>query len=406
MGWTVLYIAFGIVALWLLGEVLLQYKARLRWRLLAFVGFLGVVTGVFLGSVVVIVLGAAAFATGQTYVTLSFRRGFSTGWALGGRPGASKRRKTDPGRPEAFQDPTLQVSDVEYEPAQPPFPSDPPPHQPDPAAFPADAPPYPPETSAYPDSSVYEDPSVFEADRASRRPEAPVYAPEPLPEDTGSYGIYGRDTAAAGAGYDTPPPAPDTTAYGYPHPDQPDYVPAGADTAYAPPSAPAWDAAAAGAPSADYATGYGYDAYGGHEDRPYGEDHQYGYDNGQQYAAYAADPYAAAPAGPGMADGGMGGVPGDTQGYGAQPPYDPYAGQQGYDYPSQDPYAAQAYDMQPQTPTPPDGVWMPQQRATEDPYDAGQQPPQPYPYQGEPDGYDPAGNQGYGYGPNEQQYRY
>ncbi|CAM5566788.1 hypothetical protein SVIOM74S_02521 [Streptomyces violarus] len=29
MGWAVLYIAFGIVALWLLGEVLLQYKARL-----------------------------------------------------------------------------------------------------------------------------------------------------------------------------------------------------------------------------------------------------------------------------------------------------------------------------------------------------------------------------------------
>ncbi len=33
MGWTVLHIAFGVVALWLLGEVLLQYKARLRWRL-------------------------------------------------------------------------------------------------------------------------------------------------------------------------------------------------------------------------------------------------------------------------------------------------------------------------------------------------------------------------------------
>ena len=41
MGYTVLYIAFGIVALWLLGEVLLQYKARLRWRVLAFCGFLG-----------------------------------------------------------------------------------------------------------------------------------------------------------------------------------------------------------------------------------------------------------------------------------------------------------------------------------------------------------------------------
>lgn len=46
MGWTVLYIAFGVVALWLLGEVLLQYKARLRWRVLAFCGFLGVVLGV------------------------------------------------------------------------------------------------------------------------------------------------------------------------------------------------------------------------------------------------------------------------------------------------------------------------------------------------------------------------
>ncbi len=82
MGWTVLYIAFGVVALWLLGEVLLQYKARLRWRLLAFVGFLGVVVGVVIPSVAVIVVGAVAFAVGQTFVTLSFRRGFSRGWAL------------------------------------------------------------------------------------------------------------------------------------------------------------------------------------------------------------------------------------------------------------------------------------------------------------------------------------
>ncbi|SOD58717.1 hypothetical protein SAMN06297387_101289 [Streptomyces zhaozhouensis] len=98
MGWTVLYIAFGFVALWLLGEVLLQYKARLRWRLVAFCGFLGVVVGVLLPSVPVIALGAVAFATGQTFVTLSFRRGFSTGWALGGKPGTSRRRR-DP-RPE------------------------------------------------------------------------------------------------------------------------------------------------------------------------------------------------------------------------------------------------------------------------------------------------------------------
>ncbi|MDT0346538.1 hypothetical protein [Streptomyces litchfieldiae] len=93
MGWAVLYIAFGVVALWLLGEVLLQYKARLRWRLVAFCGFLCVVVGVLLPSVFVIALGTAAFATGQTFVTLSFRRGFSTGWALGGKPGTSKRRR-------------------------------------------------------------------------------------------------------------------------------------------------------------------------------------------------------------------------------------------------------------------------------------------------------------------------
>src|SRR3954453_4187498 len=105
MGWTVLYIAFGIVALWLLGEVLLQYKARLRWRLLAFAGFVGVVVGVLIPSVVVIGLGAAAFAVGQTYVTLSFRRGFAAGWAVKRPEGedGSKRRR---GRAE-HQDPTL-----------------------------------------------------------------------------------------------------------------------------------------------------------------------------------------------------------------------------------------------------------------------------------------------------------
>ncbi|MGW7071345.1 hypothetical protein ACWGII_31225 [Streptomyces sp. NPDC054855] len=169
MGWTVLYIAFGCVALWLLGEVLLQYKARLRWRLLAFGGFLGVVIGVLLPSVIVIGAGAIAFATGQTYVTLSFRRGFSTGWALGGQPGLSKRRKTTPRGAKAHQDPVLQVSDLEYE-----------------AAGPAGPPPEGP-------------------------PDVGVYAPEPLPDDTGQYGVYSdaayaqQQSAAADSdyGYDT-----------------------------------------------------------------------------------------------------------------------------------------------------------------------------------------------------------
>lgn len=154
MGWTVLYIAFGIVALWLLGEVLLQYKARLRWRLLAFAGFLGVVIGVLLPSVVVIALGAMAFAVGQTYVTLSFRRGFSTGWALGGSPGASRRRRSGAVR-EATKEPTLEVTDLSYDMAQT-----------DPAA------------------AGREDPEVYE--------------PQPLPDETGQYGIYTEEAYDAG----------------------------------------------------------------------------------------------------------------------------------------------------------------------------------------------------------------
>ncbi|MGW2997192.1 hypothetical protein ACWDA9_37755, partial [Streptomyces sp. NPDC001193] len=116
MGMTVLYIAFGFVALWLLAEVLMQYKARLRWRLLAFAGFLGVVAGVVLPSVPVIGLGAAAFALGQTLVTLSFRKGFEAGWALrrGGEPvrQQTRRRKAGGARPE----PALKVTGLEYGP--------------------------------------------------------------------------------------------------------------------------------------------------------------------------------------------------------------------------------------------------------------------------------------------------
>ena len=174
MGWTVLYIAFGIVALWLLGEVLLQYKARLRWRLLAFVGFLGVVVGVLLPSVVVIGIGAIAFAIGQTYVTLSFRRGFSTGWALGGSPGASRRRKAG-GEQGAPPEPTLEVSG--------------------------------------PRSRVRAGPA--QAGPRTREPGAAVYQPEPMPDDTGQYGVY-SDAAYAGSqqarAAQTRTPAPTTTA--------------------------------------------------------------------------------------------------------------------------------------------------------------------------------------------------
>ncbi|GAA0609762.1 hypothetical protein [Streptomyces crystallinus] len=164
MGWAVLYIAFGVVALWLLGEVLLQYKARLRWRLLAFTGFMGVVLGVLLPSVFVIILGAVAFAVGQTYVTLSFRRGFSTGWAVGGRPGASRRRRSGGAAP--LQDPVLQVSDFQYE-----------------GDGEADAPQGAPAGQAA---------ATAGAARES------VYEPQPLPDDTGQYGVY-SESAHAGA---------------------------------------------------------------------------------------------------------------------------------------------------------------------------------------------------------------
>ncbi|WP_030564341.1 hypothetical protein [Streptomyces aureocirculatus] len=244
MGWTVLYIAFGVVALWLLGEVLLQYKARLRWRLLAFVGFLGVVVGVLMPAVVVIAVGAIAFATGQTYVTLSFRRGFSTGWALGGRPGASRRRKATGAR-AAAPEPTLQVSDLEYE-AGP---------EPD-AAAPGDV-----ETQAAGPG---------------------VYAPEPMPDDTGQYGVYNEaaDTAYA-------PAAPDDYGFaGYPG-----YDPQGPDrqdalhftygetgeqryAAYSDPyigtqtygAQPGYDSYADPQPYAPY----GGDTYGGYQDTPPG----------------------------------------------------------------------------------------------------------------------------------------
>ncbi|MEV0490316.1 hypothetical protein [Streptomyces atratus] len=150
MGWTVLYIAFGIVALWLLGEVLLQYKARLRWRLLAFAGFACVVVGVLMPSVFVISVGAIAFATGQTYVTLSFRRGFSTGWAIGGSPGESRRRRSGGDR-DTRREPTLEVSDLEME---------------------------------------YDRSDQDEVKSPAPARGAAVYEPEPLPDDTGQYGIY------------------------------------------------------------------------------------------------------------------------------------------------------------------------------------------------------------------------
>ncbi|MEU3408894.1 hypothetical protein ABZ766_33795 [Streptomyces sp. NPDC006670] len=288
MGMTVLYIAFAFVALWLLAEVLMQYKARLRWRLLAFAGFLGVVAGVILPSVLVIALGAAAFAVGQTLVTLSFRKGFVAGWALrkgkdGGpaRQQAQSRRRRS-GRGAQRPEPALEVTGLEY-------------GSPDPAAPRADA---------------HED--------ADDRDEHNVFVPQPVPEETGSYGIQGFA------------------------PQQQD-----ATTAFASPFAA--DGQDGGQHAAYYDPGQGQGGY----------DYTGGYPAGDQqvYAAYS-DPYI-----------GTGG---------AVSPGQPY------DYPHYDP-AQQQYSMD----TPPGGVWVPQQRAT----DAA---PQPYPEQDPQQGYPYQGNGEYG----------
>ncbi|WP_329121550.1 hypothetical protein [Streptomyces sp. NBC_01353] len=269
MGWTVLYIAFGVVALWLLGEVLLQYKARLRWRVLAFCGFLGVVLGVLMPSVAVIIAGAIAFAVGQTYVTLSFRRGFSTGWAIGGSPGESRRRRSSA---PAETGPTLEVSELAYEHAEP---------------------------SAAETTAVYE--------------------PQPMPDDTGQYGIYdtsyghGHDHAQAQpqeqpaytAGYDGYTPGYEQPAY-QPAYEQPAYDYGSGQQQYAAYSDPYIGPGTDGQQYAsyDYGTGqqqyadpyapsYGYDTPPGgvwvptqrDNEQPapqQGQEH-YGYGNDQQY---------------------------------------------------------------------------------------------------------------------------
>lgn len=361
MGWTVLYIAFGCVALWLLGEVLLQYKARLRWRLLAFGGFLCVVLGVLMSELIVIFVGTAAFAAGQLFVTLSFRRGFSTGWAIGGKPGSSRRRRSEgpagadgPLPPAMDSEPVLEVSQLE---------------------------------------------------------ETATYQPLPLPDDTGQYGVYERDEQLA------PPPGPpmaapqpgayattgydelgsyDTGSYDpLPYGTPPQGTPAYGTPAHGTPS-PVGDYGAAAYDDTSHGIQHTYSSplYSAAPGQPYPDPYGYG---GEQYGSYA-DPYAGQgstgqtgypgandlydPLGGGY-QGDTGGYPGDTGGYQGDTggyPAMPYAapGQSG-SYGTGE-YLADPYAQQ----TPPDGVWVPQQREAD--------PGLPYPQQD-------TGDYGYYYDP-------
>ncbi|WP_381564041.1 hypothetical protein [Streptomyces eurythermus] len=269
MGWAVLYIAFGGVALWLLGEVLLQYKARLRWRLLAFAGFLGVVIGVLLPSVIVIALGAIAFAVGQTYVTLSFRRGFASGWAVR-RPGpqagggGSKRRRGRAGR----KGPAAQDTAPAFPETAPAFPGT------GEEAYVPDQEGYTPDQVTYGSAQASGD---FDDDHddvftpAAARPAEPaaaettaVHAPQPAPGDTGGYGGYG--------------------APGYPAPD---------------PQAPAYGYSGYGAQDYGYDTADGRQGYANYSDPYIGSRPYAAYDQGPaepygQQPGYPQDPYAPA----------------------------------------------------------------------------------------------------------------
>ncbi|KPI05092.1 hypothetical protein OV450_0396 [Actinobacteria bacterium OV450] len=256
MGMTVLYIAFGFVALWLLAEVLMQYKARLRWRLLAFAGFLGVVAGVVLPSVPVIGLGAAAFAVGQTLVTLSFRKGFEAGWALrkGGKPVRQTRRRRAGGpRPG----PALEVTALEYG---------------------SDG------TTA--DRDGADTPEKEAPEPRFHAPAAEFYSPEPLPEDTGSYGIQSfAPTADAGRTAAFAPPFATAEQDAHQYAAQYD--------------APAYDAQAQGGYdySAGYPAGGEQQVYAAYSDPYIGTGGavipQQPYDY-TPYAGYSADPYASA----------------------------------------------------------------------------------------------------------------
>lgn len=327
MGYSVLYIAFGIVALWLLGEVLLQYKARLRWRVLAFAGFMGVVLGVASRQVVLIVAGALAFGAGQTLVTLSYKKGFSTGWALGGRPGSSRRRKG--ATPRAAR-PVLAVSPVEEETGLL-------------AAQSADMP------------SDGADELADGAGRPAGQQPEQVYRPEPMHDDSGEYPVFDSRPAY------TPDPY---TSGGY--------------EGYGAQGYEGWTADPQPA-AASYDAGYqqqtageqGYGGWGGNQD--YGYDPAAAATTTASYDGYGYPPPDPQGYGYGTGSGGGDWTPAPApSSYGGQQTgtdpyaaygYDPQAQQQPYIPQQQPPYETQsAYEPQPAQTQVPVGEYA-------DPYD-------------------------------------
>ena len=321
VGYLLLYAAFVVVALWLVAELLLQHKAPVVWRAVALVGFLGVVAGMRLGSVAVIGLGAAGFAVGQTYVTLSVKRGFEAGWSL---------RRPDGSLPGALARVPLLAGAVGDEPGD----------------RAGGRPPAEPVGEVGPVEPVAERPGPYAVPQPpAKEPAEPVqqvYAMQPLhEEDSEGYGAYAQATAQ---GYDSSYGVyqqqgyqqrdPYAAAYqgGY---DQTQYATGqGQVESQAPAQQQGYDQAAYGAYQQQ-----GYPQQGYQQQDPYAAAYQGGYDQTQYTAGYDPQQQAA---------------PGD---WSQQQPYAEYGGQPYADqqqYGDQQQYADQPYAEQQQP-----GSWQP-----------------------------------------------
>lgn len=352
LAWLALYAMFGLVALWLLWEVLMQYKAPLRWRALAFVGFLCVVLGVLMPSVVVIGLGVVVFALGQIKVTLSYRSGYSGGWVV-------NRRGEDEDYGDGYD--AERYDEAAYDGHQAP----PPPERG--AAYPAYEPENAPPMPAAQEQTAQFSPFGAEQAFAGAAPGQQAYAD--------GYDSYGN-----GAGYDSGSYAT-TSAY-----DSGSYATTSAYDTGSHATTSAYDtgshATTSGYEAGGYATngagtnGYGQDQQIYPDAGGYGPEHQYaGYDTAAPAPAAYADPYggteyASPPPPPPYYDSTQGGRPSYDTGGAGYPGYDQqqYAQySEGYDTGQQPAYGQEGYGTQGE------GVWMPQQRdadplGTEDPY--------------------------------------
>lgn len=103
MGMLVLYVLFVPVGLWLVSEALWQQGAPFRYRVLALLGFAGVVAGVALGNGIIAGGGGLCFLAGQFLVTRHVRKGLPIGWTVpfGRKPTPRRGRRRPETEPAA-----------------------------------------------------------------------------------------------------------------------------------------------------------------------------------------------------------------------------------------------------------------------------------------------------------------